>query len=197
MGAKPEEEQDGRRRRSVASRLKIVEAMLDIVRSGETSPSAEQVADRAGVGRRTVFRLFRDMDSLYSEMNATMRQRLASILAIPIVGVTPAERLSALIERRVKFFEETLPVAVAAAVHRPRSPFLQAQHAEVAAELRSILLANLPSVAATDPACFEALDMILSVEAWQRLRIDQKLGVPDALASVRRAALATLQGCKR
>lgn len=194
MGVEPGEEQDGRRRRSAASKVKIVEAMLDIVRSGETSPSAEQVADRAGVGRRTVFRLFKDMDSIYSEMNAMMRQRLSSILAIPVAGETPATRLSALIDRRVKFFEETLPVAVAAAVHRPRSPFLQSQHAEVATELRAILAAHLPPGAVADPACFEALDMILSVEAWQRLRINQSLDVAAASAAMKRAALATLQG---
>jgi len=75
MGVEPEDDQDGRRR-SAASKLKIVEAMPDIVRTGETSPSADQVAERAGVGRRAVFRLFNDMDSIYSQMNATMRQRL-------------------------------------------------------------------------------------------------------------------------
>jgi len=188
------EEQDGRRRRSAASKLKIVDAMIEIVRSGETSPSAEQVADQAGVGRRTVFRLFKDMDSIYSEMNATMRQRLIRILDIPIAGESPAERLSALVDRRTKFFEETLPIAFAAAVHRPKSAFLQAQHAEVSAELRSILAAHLPPEAVDDPACFEALDMILSIESWQRLRLSQKLSVPDAIAAMKRAALATLKG---
>ncbi len=189
-----EQEPDGRRRRSAASRLKIVEAMLDIVRSGETSPNAEQVADKAGVGRRTVFRLFKDMDSIYAEMHTTMRQRIAGILAIPVAGETPAERLTALIDRRVKFFEETLPIAVAAAVHRPGSPFLQAQHAEVATELRAILAAHLPADAAADAPCFEALDMMLSIEAWQRLRNDQRLAVGDAAAALKRAALATLKG---
>ncbi|MBP6689360.1 MAG: hypothetical protein KA153_05180, partial [Hyphomonadaceae bacterium] len=50
-------EVDGRRQRSDASRRKIAQAMLELLREGEPDPSADLVAERAGVGRRTVFRL--------------------------------------------------------------------------------------------------------------------------------------------
>jgi AcrR family transcriptional regulator len=59
---------DGRRKRSETSRQRIVEAMIALVGEGHMSPSAEQVATRAGVGLRTVFRHFADMDSLYASM---------------------------------------------------------------------------------------------------------------------------------
>jgi AcrR family transcriptional regulator len=49
---------DGRRKRADANRRRIALAMLELVRAGETKPSADQVAEAAGVGRRTVFRLF-------------------------------------------------------------------------------------------------------------------------------------------
>jgi len=42
---------DGRRQRSDASRRKIALAMLDLLREGEADPSADLVAERAGVGR--------------------------------------------------------------------------------------------------------------------------------------------------
>ncbi len=185
-------ESDGRRRRSAASRQKIVEAMLELVRAGETAPSAEAVAEKAGVGRRTVFRLFNDMDSIYREMHGVMRARLLPILAVPVKGETPKARLSALIDRRVRFFEEILPLAVAAAVHRPRSPFLQADHAAIAAQLRQLLAAHLPPDAVEDPVRFAALDAILSIEMWRRLRVDQKLPAIDAARSLKLAAIATL-----
>ena len=60
----PTEERDGRRLRSQDSRARIVAAMLDLIREGEIAPSAELVASRANVGLRTVFRHFKDMDSL-------------------------------------------------------------------------------------------------------------------------------------
>ena len=65
----PAAESDGRRRRGQNNRARIVTAMLEIIRTGDMSPSADQVAARADVGLRTVFRHFKDMDSLYSEMS--------------------------------------------------------------------------------------------------------------------------------
>lgn len=47
--------------------------MLELVREGDISPSAELVAARADVGLRTVFRHFKDLDSLYREMSAVTR----------------------------------------------------------------------------------------------------------------------------
>ncbi|MFM8818949.1 MAG: TetR/AcrR family transcriptional regulator, partial [Phenylobacterium sp.] len=58
------QEPDGRRRRGLDSRDRIIAAMLDLAREGEVAPGAERVAARAEVGLRTVFRHFRDMDSL-------------------------------------------------------------------------------------------------------------------------------------
>ena len=46
---------DGRVRRGARNRQTIVDALLDLVGSGILRPTAQQVADRAGVGIRTVF----------------------------------------------------------------------------------------------------------------------------------------------
>ncbi|HAY44774.1 MAG TPA: transcriptional regulator, partial [Gammaproteobacteria bacterium] len=52
---------DGRHQRSRDSKRKIVTAMLELVRAGIIAPTAEEVAARANVGLRTVFRRFKDM----------------------------------------------------------------------------------------------------------------------------------------
>ena len=88
---------DGRRARTVASRARILEAMIDLLQEGETQPSAEAVAAKAGVGVRTVFRLFSDVDGLYRGLQRTMAERLAPILAEPVTGAL-AERLDLLPE---------------------------------------------------------------------------------------------------
>ena len=72
---------DGRRRRGLDNRAKIVAALMEIVRSGEVAPGAEQVAARADVGLRTVFRHFQDMDSLYSEVSALMEREFHAVAA--------------------------------------------------------------------------------------------------------------------
>ena len=111
---------DGRRARTVASRARILEAMIDLLQAGETQPSAEAVAAKAGVGVRTVFRLFSDVDGLYRGLQRTMAERLAPILAEPVNG-SLAERLDVLVGRRSQIFEEMArPKAFAAEMEAAR-----------------------------------------------------------------------------
>lgn len=177
---------DGRRRRSADSRRRIVEAMLELVREGDLSPSADAVASRAGVGRRTVFRLFSDMEGIYREMQAIMRDKVAPVRALPLTGDTLEARLHALVERRVLFFEEVLPVTVAAGVHRHRSPVLQADHKAIQSELRGILMAVLGPDAGAELT--EALDAVLSIDMWRRLRMEQRMDPAAATAVLHRLA---------
>lgn len=177
---------DGRHRRSADSRRRIVEAMLELVREGDMAPSADLVAARAGVGRRTVFRLFSDMEGIYREMQAVMREKVAPVRAQPLAADTPAGLLHALVERRVRFFEEVLPMTVAASVHRYRSPVLQADHVEIQRELRAILIAVLPPAQAADTTLVESLDAVMSIDLWRRLRLEQKLPVDAATEILRR-----------
>src|SRR5271167_3400278 len=115
---------DGRRQRTVDSRARIVSAMLELTHAGHISVSAELVAERAGVGLRTVFRHFNDMDSLYREMSAAMEAEIMEVVAKPLKGETWREKLSDMIARRATAFEKMAPYQRAAAVHRHRSPYL-------------------------------------------------------------------------
>lgn len=168
-------ERDGRRLRAVGNRRRILEAMIALLREGELAPAAEAVAARAGVGRRTVFRLFSDMEGIYREISRIMRAQVEPVRNLPLAGDTPDARLHALVGRRVLFFEEVLWISAGAAIHRHASPELQAQHAMLQAELRGILTGLLPDALRGDAALVEALDAVLSIDMWRRLRIEQKL----------------------
>lgn len=183
---------DGRRQRSDASRRKIALAMLDLLREGELDPSADVVAERAGVGRRTVFRLFSDMEGVYREMHGVMTERLAPEFAKPFVGRTWSARLDELIERRAKMFEMMLPIKTAADARRYSSNFLQTEHKKITKLQRETLRAVLPPAVAKGEA-LDALDLTLSFEAWRRLRYEQGLSVKQAQAVLRRivGAVAT------
>jgi len=119
-------EADGRRRRSQDSRARIVEAMLELVHAGEISPAAEEVAARADVGLRTVFRHFKDMESLYREMSAVIEGELHAIIDEPLRGQDGRERLREILQRRAAVYEKIAPFKRAADVHRRGSPFLEA-----------------------------------------------------------------------
>lgn len=170
-----DEETDGRRRRSQDSRARIVQAMLELVHAGDPSPGAEQVAERAGVGLRTVFRHFQDMDSLYREMSAVIEREYMAVVERPFEGRTWRDRVLELVRRRAGVYEKIAPYKQGSNVHRHRSPFLQADHARLVQTSRDILRRELPVEIARDRALFEALDLLLSFEAWTRLRRDQAL----------------------
>lgn len=179
-------EPDGRRRRSLDSRRRIVEAMIALVKEGDLTPSAEAIANRAGVGRRTVFRLFSDMEGIYREIHAIMRDKVEPVRQMPLAGDTPEARLHALVDRRARVFEEILWLLAAAAIHRHGSPVLQTEHAAIQQELRAILQGLLPPALATDAQLIEALDAVMSMDMWRRLRLEQKLDAEAATAIVHR-----------
>ena len=65
---------DGRRLRSDRSRQVIVEAMLQLIDGGNLVPTAQQVADHAKVGIRSVFRHFEDMEAIFATADELWRK---------------------------------------------------------------------------------------------------------------------------
>lgn len=182
--------QDGRRRRAETNRTKIVQAMIDLVREGVGSPSADVVAERAGVSHRTVFRLFKDMDGLYREMQDVMLRRLSPLLNMPLAGSDWRERLTGLTARRARVFEEILPVKTAADGHRARSSFLLEEHVRFTRMQREMLLFVLPAKVTADRQLLDALELALSFESWRRLRLEQGLDHEQALGVMDRTVAA-------
>jgi len=187
---------DGRQRRSERSREAIVQALFDLIGSGALQPTAQQVAARAGVGIRSVFRHFADMESLFVEMDARLQAEAVPILRGDPVEGSLARRVRALVERRAVFFERIAPYKRSATVQRWRSAFLQRQHGVLVSSLRADLLRWLPELGRAPADLVEALDLVLSFEAWERLRTDQRLGrsrARDALSHLALALTARLQ----
>jgi AcrR family transcriptional regulator len=172
----PQEPQvDGRRRRGQDSRARIVAAMMEIIHAGQVAPSAELVAARADVGLRTVFRHFQDMDSLYREIGAVIGRKVRAILDAPLTAEAWPERLMETVARRGQAFETIAPFKRAADVFRHRSKYLGSDYAGLVVELRGVLTEELPPEILRDRALVEALDLLLSFEAWSRLRREQDL----------------------
>jgi AcrR family transcriptional regulator len=183
-------EADGRRRRSQDSRARIVQAMLELVHAGETSPAAELVADRAKVGLRTVFRHFSDMDSLYREMSAVIEAELQGIISQPFKSADWRGRMVELVQRRSTVYERIAPFRRAGDIHRQRSQVLAADYARFVALGREILRRESPPELLRDKARFEALDMLLSFDAWNRLRRDQGLSPRRTVEALETAVAA-------
>jgi AcrR family transcriptional regulator len=181
-------------RRSEKSRAAIVEALFELVGEGVLQPTAQQVAERAGVGIRSVFRHFDDMDGLYATMDARLRAEALPLLREARTAGALRERALALVERRARLFERIGPYKRSALIARWRSPFLRARHAALVRELRADLARWLPELAEAPPALTDAVDLVTCFEAWDRLRSDQRLSRERAEGVVANAVLALLAG---
>ena len=179
-------EPDGRRRRGQDNRARIVKAMLELVQAGDVAPVAEVVAARADVGLRTVFRHFKDMDSLYGEMSEAVSREARDLFDRPFTAVAWRDQLDELVERRATLFERISPYRRASERLRYRSAFIAEEQARLVTILREILRRIVPANGLADPTAFEALDMLLSYEVWSRLRREQNLTAEDAKVVIRR-----------
>jgi len=194
--AKTAEDADGRKHRSQKSQILIVNAMLELVAQGNLEPSADQIADIAKVGRRSVFRHFSDMDTLYREMADSIAATMDSIVQRPFEAADWHGQVLELVDRRATAFEKMKPFLLAGQLHRHRSRFLKASHAQFVEMLRRILEGILPREAALNAVLVEALDMLLSFESWSRLREDQGLSIAKSKRVLKQAIESLLNGSR-
>jgi AcrR family transcriptional regulator len=177
---------DGRRERSRSSRGKIVAALLDLVGKGEVAPGAARVAEVAGVGLRSVFRHFEDMDALYREMGEVIEGKILPILLQPPVGGTWQDKVLDIADRRAKVFETIMPYRISASLRRFESPYLMQDYRRMLRLESEMLAAHLPAAIRDDVAGARGLNTILSFQTWRSLRLDQDVPVAEARVVVRR-----------
>lgn len=183
---------DGRILRGERSRHSIVDALMELVGEGIVKPTVQQVADRAGVGLRSVFRHFNDFERLYAEMDERLSAEVAPALLREAPRGALRERALGLVATRVTVFERIAPYRRAGVVQRWRSPYLAARNRALVRALRTQILAWLPELASAPGERIDALDLWLSFEAWDRLRTDQGLSRERARAVVEHGTLALL-----
>ena len=169
---------DGRSMRSVRSRRAVVEAFIDLLNEGVLQPTTQQVSERSGVSPSTIFRLFEDLDGMYSEAFSVQTRRVAHLLEkLPSTG--PVEdRISRLVGARARLYEEVAPVrrfrARSAASYKGAWDMRSEDKAYFRDEVAAVFAQEL---AGAPPAVLESLDAVTSWEMWERLRTTQGLSV--------------------
>ena len=166
---------DGRLLRSERSRQLIIDACQQLVNEGVLVPTAQNVADRAGVGIRTVFRHFADMETLFSTMDTQLRQTYEDLFLGGDRAGTLSERIQHAIERRATAYEKLALLMLSTRAQMWRSPTLQKNYARNQRGLRKDLADWLPEVTALDSVKSEMVDLAASFETWNRLRNHQGL----------------------
>ena len=166
---------DGRRARSQASRSKIIRAMMDLIETGDMNPSTANVAKKAGVGLRSLFRHFEDKDAIYREVDAILVKAYRPIIEAPYSSDDWRERLMELIERRCEVSEAIAPYRISTTAARRRSQFLKENFQQLYDTEKARLNSILPSQLHTDKPLGRSILVAMSFDTWRMLREDEHL----------------------
>ena len=187
---------DGRKARSQRTRAAVAEAMLDCLEDGLLRPSAKQVAERAGVSSRAVFRHFDNMEALLEEAAQLQIERVVGQLPPVVTEGSLEQRIDALVQHCVRRNEIIAPVRRAALLSEPFSKVIRERHAWMrAAARRQVRAVVAPELNAMSEAQrsdrIAALRALLSFSYWEELRRHARLSA-DAASRVLRDAVQTL-----
>lgn len=174
-------EQDGRRLRSLTSQNIIVDAMIILVQRGILEPTAQQVADEAGIGIRTVFRQVQDKENLFSKMDEKVRADLQEILdraAQPQGNLE--ERIEGLIELEAEIFEKNLQFLRATLANKWKYNTLQKNYERNQRNIKSLLYIWIPELNNLSESKQVLLTSVNTAGYWVELRENLKLSVTGA-----------------
>lgn len=197
--AAEDEPVDGRTARGQRTRISVIDALLALQEGGELSPTAQQVASRAGVALRTVFGHFSDMETLWAEAGQRHLAKLGSLAQVVDPSLPLDERVGDFCTQRSRVLEALLPVMRATRLREPTSPQL-ARNRELYiqrgdAEIVHVFAGELDALDRTARArLVDALYLASSGPAWEALRHDRGLQPGDARLVMCRLVAAVLAG---
>jgi len=166
---------DGRRLRSERSRLAIIDAVMALQEEGILVPTAQQISECAGVGIRSFFRHFEDMESLFRAADDHIRDSYEALFLGGDRSGAVEERIQHAVERHAHAYESVRNMVLGSQAQLWRYEVLRKNYARSQRGLRKDLDDWLPELKSVPGDKREAVDAIASFEMWHRLREYQGL----------------------
>lgn len=108
---------DGRSARAERTRTAIVDAVLELLSEGDFQPTANRIAERAGISLRLIYHHFGDLESLYRAVGQRSNELLAERThRIPVDQPLDA-RIDQLVAQRGDILEWLTPIMRAAQIN--------------------------------------------------------------------------------
>jgi AcrR family transcriptional regulator len=190
---------DGRSLRRLNSFERAVDALLDLIESGNEAPTAQQIAERSGISVRTVFRLTEDLESLHAAGLLRQMERTAHLyVTLPSTGPLTT-RLRTLVKNRVTVFEAIAPVRRVgdrlASSSARIAEGLELQHMVLRTQMAEVFERELNRLPKSKRApALDAIDVAASWETWDQLRRGKKLPVNAAARVMELLITGALRG---
>ncbi len=176
---------DGRRARGERTRLNVLEALLALVEEGQLRPTAQEVAERAGVALRTVYHHFEDVEALRRLAFDLQVGRNREALRPMDTSLPTVERCRQVAHRLRRFYEAISPIRRAVVLEERSSP----QMAEVLRRSRLMRRQFVESAFESDVnsrgvperrSILDSLDVTTSWQSWYYLRASLGRGAQAA-----------------
>ncbi len=191
---------DGRNARSVRTMQNIAESFLELLEEGQLRPPIRDIAARAGVSERAVFRHFDDVETLFDEVAKKQIESVISRVPDLVAADAPfAERVDSYMARWCRVFEHVTPVRRAANLNEPFSPGIARRHAWArrrrASDFATLFEKELSRMNERDRGDIrDAAAALLSWTTWEHLRTQRKHSIARATAIMTRTTNAILSG---
>ena len=173
-------ENDGRRLRSLTSQTIIVDAMMNLIQKGILEPTAQEVADEAGIGIRTVFRHFQDKETLFIKMDERVKDSNDRTFIKILPEGDLSQRTRGLFELEAKMYETYLQFIRATLANKWKYKTLQDNYENNQIKVKSLMYKWLPEVNKLDASMQIYLTSINSTGYWIELRENQMLSAEEA-----------------
>ena len=174
---------DGRFARSKKTKDAIVRALLKLLRN-TPFPTAEQVAKESKIGLRTVYRQFKDMESIYLSLHEECMHSLGQIFNSDVDLDRPFnERVSFAIRERFTIYDEYETLFIATISNSARLPALVNQVAESYQIMRERFIKIIPEIENLPTIKSDLLFTRILFPSWFSLRKvlkhDQKIIIDE------------------
>jgi len=173
-----DEHVDGRTLRRTRNRTAVIAALLEIIREGNLRPGASEIADRAGVSHRSIFRYFDDLDDLVRTAIDHAFEQAGPMADIPDIGSGSFdERIASFVDARLALFESVDGTMQLARMRAPSIPSIDEGIAEIAAMFKNQIAEHFAQeLAAVDEVDRDLLvDGVLVLTSYDSFTIHRRL----------------------
>jgi TetR/AcrR family transcriptional regulator, regulator of autoinduction and epiphytic fitness len=194
-------QRDGRTVRAQRTRQALVDALLGLLDAGELSPTAAEIAGRAGVSERSLFQHFPDREALFEAVARQQYERVMPTLQPVDASLPLDQRIDQFTRQRARLYEMIGGVRRAALLIEHESPsvagWLTTARRAKAAEVERVFRRELEAIPGDEREPLRAaLIAVCAWPAWDNWRTHQRLGVNRARAAMA-AAIGALLDAER
>jgi len=175
---------DGRRLRSDRSCQLILESMIALIHEGNLQPTAQQVADHANVGIRSVFRHFEDMETIFKNVDKLVRKQISDLYTETSSSGDLRQRITFALERTVNIYETIGNMLLSGRSRYWNSPTVQKNYANHQCAMFKSLQKQLPEIDDLSVTKQQSIFAIISFDFWYQLRHHQEQTVEQSSAIV-------------